>query len=163
MHSSVRRICSIAAMLFLVLAFTSIGWASTWKVGDIVVCFGGGTCKVLSGSAPATVLDTLSDSGSVTNPGDTRGIAINNTLHVLVTDAGTGGKSNVLEYQILGEDANGQAVPHGVATVFNSTGVGGILAIALNKAGHMFILNANGSNPQIVELDQGGSHVATTQ
>jgi len=128
------------------------------------VCFGGGTCKVLSGSAPATVLDTLSDSGSIANPGDTRAIANNNTLHVLVSDAGAGGnQSNVVEYQILGEDANGNPVPHGVATVLNSTGVGGIQAIALNNAGHMFILNANGSNPQIVELNQSGTSVATTQ
>src|SRR5439155_3343920 len=136
------------------------------------VCFGSGTCKVLSlGSAPATTtLDTIGDGttfttpGPVTNPGETRGIAINNTLHLLVTDAGgpnsitntTG--SNIVEYQIAGSDPLGNPVPHGVATVFDGgggTGAAGVQAVALNKAAHMFVLNAN--PPTVVELNPNGS------
>src|SRR5437762_5332022 len=46
-----------------------------WQVGDVVICFGSGTCNVLriSGST-VTLLDQFSDSAG----GDTRSVAINN-------------------------------------------------------------------------------------
>src|SRR5439155_6260212 len=83
-------------------------------------------------------------------------------LHLLVTDAESGGKANVVEYQIAGSDpTTGNAVAHGVATVFNSSGVGGIQTVALDKTGNMFILNANGTDPFIAELNQAGAPVGT--
>src|SRR5438552_8734602 len=114
MQSNVRRMMQIAATLFLVQRLASTTWAGgRWKVNDVVVCFGSGTCKVVrpAASPTTTVLDTIGDGttfsppGPVTAPGDTRGVAINNTLHLLVTDAGgpnsitntTG--SNIVEYQ----------------------------------------------------------------
>src|SRR5712692_1574907 len=161
MQSNVRRMMQIAATLFLVLGLASTAWAGgRWKVGDVVVCFGSGTCKVVRPGTP-TPLDTINDTGSVTNPGDTRGIAINNTLHLLVTDAGSGTKANVVEYQIAGSDPSGNAVSHGVANVFNSSGAGGIQTVALDKVGNMFILNANGGTPNIIKLDQTGNQVGS--
>src|SRR5438445_9294234 len=162
MQSNVRKMMQIAAMLCLVLGLANSAWAGgRWKVNDVVVCFGSGTCKVVRPGALNPLLDTLNDSGSVTSPGDTRGVAINNTLHLLVTDAGVGGgQANVVEYQIAGSDpTSGNPVAHGVATVFNSSGVGGIQTVALDKAGNMFILNANGGSPNIIKLDQAGNQV----
>src|SRR5438067_1741454 len=57
MKSSIlKRIC-IAATLFLMLGVASSAWATSptfpffggvpWQVGDIIVCFGTGTCNVL--------------------------------------------------------------------------------------------------------------------
>src|SRR5437867_1781900 len=60
MQSNVRRMMQIAAMLFLVLGLASTARAGgRWKVGHVVVCFGSGTCQMLSlGTAPTTtVLD----------------------------------------------------------------------------------------------------------
>src|SRR5439155_6265845 len=48
MQSNVRRMMQIAARFFLVLGLASTAWAGgRWKVGDVVVCFGSGTCKVV--------------------------------------------------------------------------------------------------------------------
>src|SRR5258708_35944063 len=98
MHSSVRRICSIAAMLFPVLALASSEWGQgpgyaggvPWQTADIVDCFGtpppggfGGACNVLRiVNGTAVLLDQFTDSLS----GNTFGVAINNTLHVVATD-----------------------------------------------------------------------------
>lgn len=156
-RSKLSRMAGVAVMLMVV--YVGSAWAGgRWKVGDVIVCFGSGTCKVVRpGTSPNTsLLDTLVD--GVNNPGDTLGVAINNTLHLLVTDAGTSDNlAKVVEYQIAGQDPLGNPVLHAAATVFNSGGVGNIQAVALDKAGNMFILNANNNSPQIVKLDQSGT------
>src|SRR5437867_6361975 len=74
MQSNVRRMMQIAATLFLVLGLASTAWAcGRWKVGDVVVCFGSGTCKVVRpgpAAPPATTpLDTIGDGTTFTPPG----------------------------------------------------------------------------------------------
>jgi hypothetical protein len=163
--SKLSRMAAVTVMLMV--AFVGSAWAGgRWKVGDVIVCFGSGTCKVVRpGTAPSTTpLDTIGDAttstppGPISDPGNTFGVAINNTLHLLVTDAGSSNnKAYVVEYQIAGSDPLGNSVNHGVATVFNSSGVGNIQAVALDNAGDMFILNANQGSPQIAKLDQSGN------
>lgn len=148
-----------AAIAVVLMAFAGSAWAGgRWHVGDVIVCFGGGTCQVVRTTVnlnpPNTVqlLDQLSDSTNV-NPGDTRGVAINNTLHVLVTDATSGNnQANVVEYQIAGEDPSGNPVPHGVSTVFNLNGPGNAQAIALDSGGNMFVLNSM-NPPSITKIE----------
>src|SRR5215470_15798082 len=101
MHGSVSvilRRARIAAMLLLVL-FVVLAFAGTshaagfqggipWQVGDKIICFGSGTCNALRiNGNTVTLLDQFSD-GLL---GDTRGVAIDNTVHVVVTDNGAGG------------------------------------------------------------------------
>src|SRR3989442_1406264 len=113
MHSSIVKRVRIAAMLFLVLGVASSAWATCpgplpsspfiggipWQVGDVVACFGTGTCNVLRIDGSPVLLDQISDLPQsttcppvpgVTNQGGTRGVAINNTLHLVVTDNGAG-------------------------------------------------------------------------
>ena len=112
MKSRILKRTCIAAMLLLMLGVASSSWAvgfaggKPWQVGDIIVCFGSGTCNVLriSGST-ITLLDQFSDSAG----GDTHGVAINNTLHAVVTDNGTGSASNVVVYSIA--SVNPQTAP----------------------------------------------------
>src|SRR5258708_5338805 len=96
----------IAALLFLGILLTSslLGTMPAaaaagipWQVGDVVVCYGGGKCNVLRihGSV-VQLLDTVSD-GIL---GNTSGVALNNTLHVVATDDHGGGQSNVVVYSI---------------------------------------------------------------
>src|SRR5712692_8473688 len=80
MQSNVRRMMQIAATLFLVLGLASTTWAGgRWKVGDVVVCFGSGTCQVVRPGAPNPPLDTIGDGttfsppGPIISPGDTKG------------------------------------------------------------------------------------------
>src|SRR5438132_729542 len=105
MKSSTLKRARMAAMLFLMLGVASSAWATSptfpyfggvpWQVGDIVVCFGNGTCNVLRNTTSGLkLLDQISDLAQpsttpsvpgVANQGDTRGVAINNTLHLVVT------------------------------------------------------------------------------
>ena len=116
MKSRILKRTCIAAMLLLVLGVASSAWAAgysggvPWQVGDVVICFGSGTCnvvRIVNGSP--VLLDQISDLAQpsaippipgVTNPGGTRGVAINNTLHAVVTDNGSGTGSNVVVYSI---------------------------------------------------------------
>jgi hypothetical protein len=167
------KLSRTAAIAVVLVAFAGSAWAGgRWHVGDVIVCFGGGTCQVLRPGGSPFLLDTLSDSTNMTSPGTTRGVAINNTLHLLVTDDGgpatnlthsTG--ANIVEYQIAGEDPSGNPVPHGVVTVFDGAGGGGstgITAVALDSAGNMYSLNSNGSSPKIVEINAAGAPVGST-
>lgn len=164
-----------ASVVVFLMAFANAAWAGgRWHIGDVIICFGGGTCQVVRTSInPGTVqlLDQLSDSTSVTSPGATRGVAINNTLHLLVTDDGgpanntthsTG--ANIVEYQIAGENPSGNPVPHGVVTVFDGaggSGSAGITALAEDNRGDMFSLTSNGSSPNITEINPAGAPVGS--
>src|SRR5579864_6695746 len=105
MHSSVRRMCGIAAMLILLLGFASSASAQykggvPWQTGDIVACFGtssgfGGACNVLRiVNGTAVLLDQFTDNLG----GSTFGVAINNSLHVVATD--DAGGSKVVVYSV---------------------------------------------------------------
>ncbi len=163
-----RSTCNrILGLAILVLAFSLTSAAQSgyqggipWQVGDVVVCFGSGTCNVLriTGTGPV-LLDQFSDSGSVSVSGYTFGTAINNNLHLFATDSGTGGSSNIVEYTIASVNQySGLATAHTPLHVFNgSTGTGseGIVGLALDAQGNMFL--ANSSPNTIVELNQAGT------
>jgi hypothetical protein len=171
MHSSVRRICSIAAMLVLGLGFTSSASAVTstfngnsWQIGDVIVC-GNGKCNVMRATSTGAVLLDQISSGLL---GVTGGVAINNTLHVLVTDNGTGNSgSNVVMYSIASVDPlAGGKIAHTVLKTFDGSNGGSssnAQAVAVSSAGHMFVANAGtGATPvaTIVELDAHGIFVS---
>ena len=156
----------IAAMLGLLSLCAGSAWAQfPWQVGDVVVCYGAGTCNVLRivGSAPGTpnFLNALNDGLS----GATNGTAINNTLHLLVTDGGAG-QSNVVQYSIASINPfSGATVPHST-TIFpgsSNANSDNAQAIAVDSKGDMFVGNAgSGDTPvaSIVELDAHGAAVA---
>lgn len=163
MQDCCHKLGRMAAVLVVVMAFAASLWGGTpWKVNNVVVCFGYGTCQVVDTSNNSvTVLDQISDSAAIASPGGTLGVAINNTLHVLVTDAtSSNNQANVVEYQIAGKDPLGNDVPHGVSTVFNLNGPGNAAAVALDNAGDMFLLNAT-NPPNIIELNPAGSVTST--
>jgi len=185
MNSSVRRMCGIAAMLILVLGFVSSASAQykggvPWQTGDIVACFGtsggfGGACNVLrivNGSA--VLLDQFTDSLS----GNTFGVAINNTLHVVATDdadnAGNPGNgSKVVVYSVASLNPNtNSASPIAHAPVlyppdphpyYDTSAGGGSMAkaVAISNAGNIFVLNSTSpSGPNIVEIGPGPAQAA---
>src|SRR5439155_2566511 len=99
-------------------------------------------------------------SDGFTGAGATNGAAINNTLHLLMTDAGATGTtngSNIVEYTIANVDPfTGGVIPHTVVNTFDgshSAASSNIQAVALDKKGDMFVGNAG----SIVELDPGGN------
>lgn len=158
MHSSVKRVCSIAAILVLGLGFTGRALAGgiPWQVGDIAVCYGGGKCNVVRiHGGTVQLLDSLSD-GIL---GNTGGVALDNTLHVLATDDHGGGQSKVVVYSIASvQPFLGTALTHSVInTPYNASGSSGdsAAAIAVNSAGHLFVGNANPAS--IVELNANGT------
>ena len=158
----------IATMLFLGIFLTSglVGttWATgagiPWQVGDVVVCYGSGSCNVLRiHGTSVQLLDTLSD-GLL---GSTGGAALNNSLHVLATDNVGGGQSKVVVYSIASINPfAGTPLNHSVISAFDASGGNGssnAQAVALNGAGHIFVGNAGngGSSPSIVELNANGT------
>jgi hypothetical protein len=164
-QSTVLTRVRIAALLFLGILLTSglVGttWAATpggipWQVGDVVVCFGSGSCNVLRIHADNSVqlLDTLSD-GLL--PGNTAGVALNNSLHVLATDDQGGGSSKVVVYSIASINPFTGTPPltHSVISTFDaSSGLSpSAAAIAVNSAGHIFVGNSSAGGASIVELD----------
>lgn len=161
----------LLAVATVVMAFATSGWAQNeWKVGNVIVCIGNGTCQVLDvNTGTAKPIDTITDSSSVTSPGNTRGVAINNTLHLLVTDDGGPYSSNppganIVQYTIAGVDPSGNSLTQSVSTVFDgggNTGSSGIMAVALDNAGNMYSLNSNNSSPNIVEINPAGSRVGS--
>ena len=113
MKSRILKRSRIVAMLFLVILLV-MGLADrsqaqnppNWQVGDIVVCFGTGKCNVLRNTNSGLVLISQVSDG-FTGAGATNGAAINNTLHLLMTDAGATGTtngSNIVEYTIANVD-----------------------------------------------------------
>lgn len=149
-------------VLFLILSSTSqaaSGFAGgkPWQIGDIIVCFGGGSCNVLRiVNGTPTLLDQFSD-GLL---GDTHGVAINNTLHLLVADNAGGGASDVVEYTIASVNPQtGVAVAHQLATnsAFNGSGANG-QAVAVNSSGQIFVGNAGtgATLASVAELDPSG-------
>src|SRR5438477_3314641 len=139
MHSNVRRICSIAAMVCLALGLASSARAAgfaggkTWQIGDVIVCFGTGTCNVIRIVDGSPVLLDQISSGLL---GVTSGVAINNRLHAVVTDNGNGSDSKVVVYSIASVDpttGNVIAHTHGILNV--GGGTGNAQAVALNRAG----------------------------
>jgi len=155
-------------MLLLGILLTSglVGttWATAggipWQVGDVVVCYGGGNCNVLRVHGTSVqVLDTLSD-GLL--PGNTGGVSLNNSLHVVATDDQGGGSSKVVVYSIASINPfDGTPLPHSVISTFDaSSGLSpSAAAIAVNSTGHIFVGNANGSGASIVELDAHGTPI----
>ena len=165
-QSSILARVRIAAIVGLLLLCASSAWAQyPWQVGDVVVCYGGGKCNVLRivGSAPGTpnFLNALNDNLS----GATNGTALNNTLHLLVTDGGAG-QSNVVQYSIASINPfTGGTVPHNPTSFSGSSNANSnnAQAIAVDSAGEMFVGNAgSGSIPvaSIVKLDAHGALVA---
>src|ERR1700720_2913562 len=134
-----------------------------WQVGDVVVCYDGGNCNVLRiHGTSVQLLDTLSD-GLL---GSTGGVALNNSLHVLVADNAGGGQSKVFVYSIASINPFlGTPLTHNVISTFDGsggTGSSNAQAVTLNSAGHIFVGNAgNGGSPSpsIVELDAHGTPV----
>src|SRR5438105_12461479 len=70
MKSSTLKRTRIAAMLFLailmVAGLAGSAWAQyqggkPWQVGDVIICFGSGTCNVVRVSGTPTLLDQFSD------------------------------------------------------------------------------------------------------
>ncbi len=177
MRCTIRKIRLAAMVLlvvFLVSALTGNAWAvsstfngKSWQIGDIIVCFGVGKCNVIRIEAGvAKLLDQVSDGLS----GHTTGVAINNTLHTLVTDNQGGGGSKVVLYSIASVNPlTGMNVAHTPLQTFDATGSGGpdspnAQAVAIDSAGNMFVGNAgNGGSPvpSIVELDVHGTVVGT--
>lgn len=162
-----RSTCNrILGLAILVLAFSLTSAAQSgyqggvpWQVGDVVVCFGSGTCNVLRISGNGLVLlDQFSDLGPVAAPGNNFATAINNNLHLFVTDDGTGG-SNIVEYTIASVNQySGLATAHTPLHVFDGSianGSKGIVGLALDAHGNMFLANSNPNT--IVELNQAGT------
>jgi hypothetical protein len=168
----------VAAMFFLGI-FPVLGFVGTaratggipWQVGDVVVCYGGGNCNVLRIQGTSVqLLDTLCDTTLACSGGNTSGVALNNSLHLLVTDNGGGGSSKVVVYSIASINPfKGTQLSHSVISTYNAsggTGSSNAQAVALNSAGHIFVGNAGngGGSPSIVELNAHGSptgHVFT--
>ena len=134
-----------------------------WQIGDVVVCFGNGACNVLRiVNGTPLLLDQFSD-GLL---GQTSGVAINNTLHLLVTDnalSHSGSTSNVVEYTIASVNPiplTATVIPHVSATTnpFNDSG-SNAQAVVVNSAGQIFVGNAgSGLNaPSIAEIDPNGN------
>jgi hypothetical protein len=165
MKSRILKRARIAAMLFLFL-FVVLSLAGTshaagfqggvpWQVGDVVICFGSGTCNVVRviGST-VTLLDQFSD--GLSTMGDTRGVAINNNLHGVVTDNGSGTGSNVVVFSIASVNPfTGAAIPHTPANTFTTSG-NNAQAVVVNNIGHIFVGNS-GSGGSIVELNADGT------
>lgn len=168
MPSTILKRVRIAVMLFLAF-FPVLGLVGTsqasgysggipWQVDDVIICFGSGTCNVVRiESGSPVLLDQFSDGLD----GATFGVAINNTLHAVVTDNGGGGQSNVVVFSIA--SVNPTTVP---ATTVAHTHVqstdydpNNAQTIVVNSIGHMFVGNAGsgGSQPTIVELTPTGT------
>jgi hypothetical protein len=168
MQNSILNPVRVAAMLFLVLGLAGGARAQyargvPWHVGDVAVCFGDGTCNMLrvTGTNTVTLLDQFSD--GLTGAATTNGAAINNSLHLLVTDTSTSSNtgSNIVEYSIASiNPSTGATVAHTPVTTFDGEGTQ-IQAVALNNAGDMFVLNNNSGSPTIVELNQDGGKVGS--
>jgi hypothetical protein len=167
-HSSVRKGAYIAAMLFLVFGLASSAWAQfPWQVNDAVLCSGGGNCSVVRiTTMPSTQVQLLNQlSDGLTNAGTTAAAGTNNTLHLLVTDAGATNPhslnvgSNIVKYSIASVDpATGNTIPHTVLNVFDGSNGGADLSIqglAISSAGHMFA--GNNGEPVHDRRDQPGS------
>ncbi|HTM89611.1 MAG TPA: hypothetical protein VL155_15510, partial [Terriglobales bacterium] len=163
MQDKLCKLSRLAAVLLVFLAAcVGSAWASgvPWQVGDIVVCYGGGNCNVirLHGST-VQVLDTIS-SGLL---GHNSGVGLNNTLHVLATDDGTGTThSNVVVYSIASINPFNPSVnplTHTPISTFDGSGGGSgkAAAVAVGTAGHIFV--GNTSPASLVELDSKGNPV----
>jgi hypothetical protein len=174
------RLAAVVVMMVCALAgsaladqppFAGLTGGVPWQAGDIIVCFGGpgtpGYCNVLrSTSSGLVLLDQFTDFGSVTTSGTTSGTGINNTLHLLVTDAGTGSSSNIVVYTIASQDSSLNTIAHTPLHVFDGSVVSGsivssstdIQAIAQDLHGNIFVGNA--SPPTIVKLDQFGNGIS---
>src|SRR4029077_14630893 len=137
----------------LVLGVAGNAWAAgvSWQVGDIVICFGNGQCKVLRNTTGniLVALDQISDNGFVGSPGFTYNAGIDNALHVLVADAGTGTQSSIVKYSIASQNFLNNppnTLAHTIIATFDGsvgTGSQGIKAFALDSAGHIFVGNSN--------------------
>jgi hypothetical protein len=165
-QSSAAKKNLITTMVFLAMLLTaglvSTSWAGgiPWQVGDVVVCYGGGNCNVLRiHGTSVQLLDTISDGIS----GNTGGVGLNNTLHVVATDDHGGGQSKVVVYSIASINPFlGTVLTHSVInTPYDASGSPGdsAAAVAMNSAGHIFVGNAKGTSSfaSIVELDAHGN------
>ena len=155
-------------------AATGYSGGIPWQTGDIVVCFGtsggfGGACNVLRiVNGTAILLDEFTDNLG----GDTFGVAISNSLHVVATD--DAGGSKVVVYSVPSLNVNvSPATPLAHTPVrylpdpepyYDTSANGGAMvkAVAINNAGNIFVLNStsNTGNPNIVEIGPGPSQTA---
>src|SRR5439155_5671040 len=147
MKGSMPKMACIAAMLVLMLGLASSAWATgyfggvPWQVNDVIICFGSGTCNVVRivGGVPQ-LLDQFSD----TQMGDTHGVAINNTLHAVITDNGAGSDSNVVAYTIasvvpsLTLAGSGTPIAHTPVSISNAS-PNNAQAVVVNGTGHIFV------------------------
>ena len=147
----------VSGILTTSQAQTGFAGGVPWQVGDIIACFGSGTCNAIRiESGTPVLLDQFSDSLL----GDTRGLWINNTLHALVTDNAGGSQSDVVVFSIASVNpSTGTAVAHAPASTFNPS-PNNAQAIVVNNAGQIFVGNAGSGltpTPTIVELNPDGT------
>ena len=146
-------------------AATGYASGTPWQIGDIVVCFGSGTCNVLriNPDSSVTLLDQFSD--GLASASDTRGVAINNTLHALVTDNTDDSQSDVTVFSIASVNpGTGTAVAHKAVSTFTANGPANsgnnAQAVVVDQTGHVFIGNAGSGGTalaSIVELNPDGT------
>jgi hypothetical protein len=172
------KLSRVAVVVMLLMACAGSAWGQSgyaggvpWQTGDIVACFGtvsgfGGACNVLRiVSGNAVLLDQFTDNLG----GNTYGVAMNNSLHLVATDdAGAGtSKSKVVVYSVASLNPNtspATTLAHSpVYTYDSSGGNGSARAVAFDNGGNIYVLNNTGTNPSIVELGPGPlqSQVAT--
>jgi len=158
---SALPLLAVSSVLGLVGTSQAAGYSGgiPWQVGDVIICFGSGTCNVVRiESGVPTLLDQFSD-GLL---GATRGVAINNTLHAVVTDNGSGGQSNIVVYSIASLNPTLEPAPilsHTPVNTFNPS-PNNAQAVVVNADGHMFVGNAGSGGtaaPSIVELNPNGT------
>lgn len=163
------KLSRLAAVMVLVfIACLGSAWAGgvPWQVGDIVVCYGNGTCNVIRIHGNAVqLLDTISDASINGLGGNNGGVALNNTLHVLATDNNGGGSSKVVVYSIASvQPFTGQQFTHTVINnpPYDASAASGdsAAAMAVSSGGHIFVGNSNQNGASIVELNAAGSPVS---
>src|SRR5713101_1636072 len=157
MHSSVRTIGSIGAILLLVLGLATALQAQDWIARDVFLGNTGGKVVVFRPST-GSVIGTLNDGvgGPITS------LFIDNTWHVLAADSGaSSNQSKIARFKIL-PDPTTQV--HGVLSTFNASVCNGlsssnIQSIASDGKGNIFA--ANTTPPTLAILSPTGDCTTT--
>src|SRR5438876_8147117 len=155
MHSSVRKTCSIAAILLLVLGFATVLQAQDWIAGDVFLGNTGGKVVVFRPST-GLVIGTLNDGvgGPITS------LFIDNTWHAVAADSGaSSNQSKIARFSIL-PDPTTQV--HGVLSTFDASLCNissNIQSLAIDGRGNIFAANTN--PPTFVKLTPAGNCSAT--
>jgi len=158
MHSSVRTIGSIGAILLLVLGLATALQAQDWIARDVFLGNTGGKVVVFRPSTNSVVGTPLSD--GVINPGPITSLFIDNTWHPVAADSGTSSnQSKIVRFKIL-PDPTTQV--HGVLSTLDGSlcnSSSNIQSIAI--AGNGDILAGNTNPPTFVKLSPTGVCLAT--